>query len=106
MKKFILLALSAMLFAGCAKESDNEVVITNLSCYNWYDTQIWYTSSKDAMEGYTEVGSVPIGETCSVETDCRYIIVSAKDSRGNLVMSDYMETESGFVTVERDDLLR
>lgn len=106
MKKFILLALSAIMLAGCAKESENEVVITNLSGYNWYDTQIWYTSSKDAMEGYTEVGSVSIGETCSVETDCRYIIVSAKDRRGNLVMSDYMETESGFVTVERDDLLR
>ena len=95
-----------MLFAGCAKESDNAVVITNLSGYNWYDTQVWYTNSKDVMEGYTEVGSVQIGETCSVDTDCRYIIVSAKDSRGNLVMSDYMEVESGFVTVKRDDLLR
>lgn len=104
MKKFILLALSAIMFSGCAKENENEVVITNLSGYNWYDTQIWYTSSKDAMEGYTEVGSVSIGETCSVDTDCRYIIVSAKDSRGRMVMSDYMDTDSGVITVEEDDL--
>ena len=94
------------MLAGCAKESDNEVVITNLSGYNWYDTQIWYTSSKDAMEGYSEVGNVYIGETCSVETDCRYIIVSAKDKRGNLIMSGHMDATNGIIKVESDDLLR
>lgn len=105
MKKVILLLLTAMLFAGCSKEN-NEVVVTNLSGYDWYDTQLWYTNSKDAMEGYSEVGNVYIGETCSVETDCRYIIVSARDSRGNLIMSDHMDATNGFITVDRDDLLR
>ena len=105
MKKSILLALTAIIFAGCSKEN-NEVVVTNLSGYDWYDTQLWYTNNKDAMEGYSEVGNVYIGETCSVETDCRYIVVSAKDKRGNLIMSDYMDATNGIVKVDRDDLLR
>ena len=104
MKKYILLALSAIIFAGCAE--DNEVIITNLSGVNWYDTQIWYTNSKDAMQGYTEVGSVSVGESCSVDTECQFIVVSARDSRGRLVMSDYMDADNGIVTVKDGDLLR
>lgn len=104
MKKYILLAFSAMIFAGCAK--DNEVIVTNLSGVNWYDAQIWYTNSKDAMEGYSEVGSVSVGESCSFETECQFIVVSARDSRGRLVMSDYIDTDNGIVTVKEDDLLR
>lgn len=100
------MAFAAIMMAGCSKESENEVIITNLSGYDWYKTEILYTNSTDKLEGYTNVGNVKIGESCSVETDCSMVVVKARDARGGLVMTSYMDATNCRVTVEREDIVR
>lgn len=99
----ILFALLALFMVSCSKDSDTMVSIQNLSGKDWYDTQIWFLENEDNLEGYTEVGTVAIGKTCVVETDCSMFYVYAKDSNGKLIMSKPKYTGSS-VTVRETDL--
>ena len=99
----ILFALLALLMVSCSKDSNTMVSIQNLSRKDWYDTQIWFMENEDNLEGYTEVGTVTIGKTCVVETDCQMFYVYAKDSNGKLIMSKPKYTGSS-VTVRETDL--
>lgn len=102
MKKILALAFAAIL-SGCTKD-DNEVIITNLSGTDWYNTQVWYGNSAKDLQGYSDVGYVAIGESCSVETDCSMVYIYAKDSKGRLVMSEPMDATRGKVTITEKDL--
>lgn len=99
----ILFALLALFMVSCTKDSNTMVSIQNLSGKDWYDTQIWFMENEDNLEGYTEVGTVTIGKTCVVETDCQMFYVYAKDSNGKLIMSKPKYTGSS-VTVRETDL--
>ena len=98
----ILFVLVALLMVGCSKDNDTLVSIQNLSGKDWYDTQIWFMENEDNLEGYTEVGTVSIGETCVVETDCSMLYVYAKDSNGKLIMSKPKYTGTSVIVRETD----
>ena len=101
MKKLLLLAAISLL--GCTKENDS-VIVTNLSGTDWHETQVWYGQSEKELEGYSEVGTVRIGQSCMVETDCGMVYIYAKDSRGRVVMSKPKDATSGSVTIKESDL--
>lgn len=108
MKKILLMmamTLPMIAFTSCSKDDESAKVIKNLSGTNWYDTQIWFMNSTDSesLDWYQEVGDVGIGESCTVNSDKPYFYIYAKDSRGNLVMSQpkpLLESNS----ISEDDL--
>ena len=101
MKK-IAFVLFTLLMTSCSKDSDTQVSIQNLSGKDWYNTQIWFMKNEDDLEGYTEVGTVGIGKTCVVETECPMFYVYAKDSSGKLIMSKPKYTGSSVIVKETD----
>lgn len=106
MKKIMAILVIALQFilCGCSKD-DNEVIITNLSGKNWYETQVWFRKSDGGeLTGYTEVGMVSVGSTCVVETSEPYFYIYAKDNRGRMIMSKDIHIVGGKATVKEKDL--
>ena len=98
-----ILLLAAISLFGCTKENES-VVITNLSGTDWHETQVWYGQSEKELEGYSEVGTVRIGQSCMVGTECGMMYIYAKDNRGRVVMSKQKDATSGSVTIKESDL--
>lgn len=106
MKKILTVMVIALQFilCGCSKD-DNEIIITNLSGVNWYDTQVWFRETEGGdLKGYKEVGLVAIGSTCVVETEMPYFYIYAKDNRGRMIMSKDIHIVGGKATVKEKDL--
>ena len=95
-----------MLLSGCSKDDSNSKTITNLSGATWYKAQVWFRSSPDGdLNGYKDVGTVDIGESCTVDTDEPYFYIYAKDARGKLIMSETISFSGNKTNVTAKDLL-
>lgn len=105
---YTLSTITLMLFLlnGCSKDEKDSKTITNLSGVTWYKAQVWFRSSPDGdLNGYKDVGTVDIGESCTVDTDEPYFYIYAKDARGKLIMSETILFSSNKATVTSKDLL-
>ncbi len=103
MKKIMILLFSLLVLVSCAKES-RSVTVTNLSGIDWYQTQVWFVTNIDELDGYTEVGTVEIGSSCKVRTDCPMLYISAKDNNGKMIMSHKKSILYSEVTIHKSDL--
>ncbi len=64
------LTILSLVLIGCSKEDDNSKTITNLSGTTWYDAQVWFRDTEGGeLSGYSEVGMVTVGGTCTVSTN-------------------------------------
>lgn len=102
----VILLLIAVLLNGCSKDDKDSKTITNLSGVTWYKAQVWFRSSPDGdLNGYKDVGTVDVGESCTVDTDEPYFYIYAKDARGKLIMSETISFAGRKATVTSKDLL-
>ena len=98
--------LITVLFSGCSKDDNNSKTITNLSGETWYKAQVWFRDSPNGdLNGYKDVGTVDVGESCIVDTDEPFFYIYAKDARGKLIMSETISFAGRKTTVTSKDLL-
>lgn len=108
MKKLILLfILISALLVGCKKENEKpHYTIQNLSGVTWYNAEVWFrnTPGGELEIWQAKVGMVENGSSCSVETDCSYFYIYAKDYRGKMIMSKDIKLNTGTIIVKAADL--
>lgn len=108
MKKILLLITLIATFASCSKDDKSVYEIVNLSGVNWYNTQIWYSNESNSnaeFTGFDTFGTVLIGESLKITTDNLYILVSAENSSGGLVMSDRIPVSGSKIIIRESDML-
>lgn len=109
--KFLKVALCGLFacimlgLTGCSSDDDEMVVITNLTGQSWYKAQVWFRNTPDGdLQGYKDVGTVEVGKSCSVDTDCEYFYIYAKSATGKMIMSKDIHISNGTATVNAKDL--
>ncbi len=96
----------AILLSGCSKDDKDSKTITNLSGETWYKAQVWFRDSPNGdLNGYKDVGTVDVGESCIVDTDEPFFYIYAKDAKGKLIMSETISFAGRKTTVTSKDLL-
>lgn len=109
--KFLKVSLCALLacivlgFSACSDDDGDAVVITNLSGQNWYKAEVWLRNEPSGdLQGFKEVGTVAAGESCTVNTDCDYFYIYAKNVSGRMIMSKDIHIVNKKATVNAKDL--
>ncbi len=102
---FLALTILSLVLIGCSKEDDNSKTITNLSGTTWYDAQVWFRDTEGGeLSGYSEVGMVTVGGTCTVSTNKAMFYIYAKDARGKMIMCKDIKFINDKATVTENDL--
>lgn len=108
MKNILFISLAVLMFIGCSKEDGKVYTVTNLTGSDWYKTQVWYAQGEDVgseLDGYSDVGTVNIGEDAKFNTDSPFFYISAKSASGKPIMSKKMKLEGRTgITISKSDL--
>lgn len=81
--------------------------VTNLSGVDWYKTDIWYKSHKEAgtgLDGSQSVGTVLIGNSATFYTKSGYFFIDADDKNGNSIMSKTLPLSGNEIVIRASDL--
>ena len=102
----VMACVCLTLFTGCSKDDEEATkTITNLSGVTWYKAQVWFKDAEGGeLSGYKDVGTIDIGDKCSVSTDSPVFYINAKDASGKMVMSKDIHFSNDKATVTQRDL--
>jgi len=109
MKRIIITLVAviavAFLFTSCEKMGGGRMSFENYTGKDFYDCQVWFRNTPDGdVVGWEEAGNVLMGESGKVKKLGEYCYIYAKDSRGNMVMTETKSAYDG-MSFSKYDLL-
>lgn len=101
----VLLFLMFALFIKCSDDELNKRTIINLTGITWYDTTVYFMTLDKESAGNSHVGTVEVGESCTVTSNNPYFRIHATGEDGKLIVSRDLGFDNDKTnTVTKDDL--
>lgn len=107
----MLVVLLACNFTSCDKNDDDDeakITVKNLTGVDWYNASIVFKESKDVSSKVikiTKIGDVEVGHSITTSKDGTFFYIDARNSRGNIFMSDIVYASDNTSITSKDILI-